>query len=158
MWISKERKPQWDARLGSKNDINKKVENKSRLLKFKKASLASTWNFRTVSSQNNKGKVTGSAEKYGIDIVCIEEHHIFQYSVYIKHHDMEKKWVLLTGSAQKALNHTEIRSVGLLMNSKACKSLNSVQTVSPRIMLASFNGNLEVTISSCPTMFQMRKI
>lgn len=160
MWISKERKSQWDARLASKNDIDKKVENNSRLLKFKKASLVSTLNFRTLSSQNNKEKVTSSAEKYGIDIVCIEEHSIFQYDIYIKHHDMEKKWVLLIGSAQKALNHTRIRSVGLLLNSKAYKSLNSVQTICPRIMLASFNGNLEVTISSCysPTMFQMRKI
>lgn len=54
MWISKERKSQWDARLASKNDIDKKVENNSRLLKFKKASLVSTLNLRTLSSQNNK--------------------------------------------------------------------------------------------------------
>ena len=37
----------------------------------------------------------------------------------------------------------------MLLSPKAYKSLNSVETVSPRIMIASFNRNLAVAIISC---------
>ena len=37
----------------------------------------------------------------------------------------------------------------MLLSPKAYKSLNSVETISPRTMIASFNGNPAVTIISC---------
>ena len=131
-----------------KNTTGKKVDNNSRLLKYKKASLVSTLNCRTLSSQKNIGELIASAEKHGIDIVCIQEHRIFHDDTDIKH-DMKNKWVLLTSLAEKALNNTTIRGVGMLLSPKAYKSLNSVETISPRIMIASFNGNPAVTIISC---------
>ena len=62
---------------------------------------------------------------------------------------MKNNWVLLTSSAEKALNNSTIRGVRMLLSPKAYKSLNSVETNSPRIMIASFNGNPAVTIISC---------
>ena len=94
------------------------------------------------------GELIASAEKHDIDIACSQEHHIFLNGIDIKHHDI-KNWVLLTNSTEKALNNTRIRSVGMLLNLKGYKSLNSVETISLRIMIASIKGNPAVTIIFC---------
>ena len=98
-----------------KNATGKKVENNSRLLKCKKASLVCTLNCRTLSSEKNMGELTVSAKKHGINIVCIQEHRIFHDDIDIKHHDMKNKWVLLTSTTEKALKNTTIRGVGMLL-------------------------------------------
>ena len=62
---------------------------------------------------------------------------------------MKNNWVLLTSSAEKALNNSTVTGVGMLLSTTAYRSLNSVETNSPRIMIASFNRNLAVTMTSC---------
>ena len=62
---------------------------------------------------------------------------------------MKNKWLLLTSSAEKALNNSTVRGVGMLLSPKAYKSLNAVETISPRTMIASFNGDPAVIITSC---------
>ena len=62
---------------------------------------------------------------------------------------MKNKWVLFTSSAEKALNNSTVRGVAILLNQKVYKSLNAVETISPRTMIASFNGDPVVTIISC---------
>ena len=57
--------------------------------------------------------------------------------------------MLLTSSAEKALNNSAVRGVGMLLYQKAYKSLNEVKTISPRTMIASFNADPAVTIISC---------
>ena len=54
---------------------------------------------------------------------------------------MKNNWVLLTSSAEKALSNSTVRGVRMLLCLKAYKSLNFVEIISPRIMIASFNGN-----------------
>ena len=94
------------------------------------------------------GELTASAENHGIDIVCIQEHRIFHDDIDIKHH-MKNKRVMLTSSDEKTLNSTAIRGIGMLLIPKAYKPLNSLETISSRLMIASFNGNHAVTIISC---------
>ena len=62
---------------------------------------------------------------------------------------MKNNWVLPTSSAEKALNNSTVTGVGMLLSTKAYRSLNSVETNSPRIMIASFNRNLAVTMTYC---------
>ena len=57
--------------------------------------------------------------------------------------------MLLTSSAEKALNNSTVRGVGMLLYQKAYKSLNAVKTISPRTTIASFNPDPVVTILSC---------
>ena len=57
--------------------------------------------------------------------------------------------MLLTSSAEKALDNSTVRDVGMLLSPKAYRSLNSVEIISPRIMIALFNGNPAITIISC---------
>ena len=81
--------------------------------------------------------------------ICRNPDYIFHDDIDIKHHDMKNKWVLLTSSAEKALNNSTVRGVGMLLSPKAYKSLNVVETISPRTMIAPFNGDSAVTIISC---------
>ena len=81
-------------------------------------------------------------------MVYIQEHRIFHDDTDIKHYDMKNNLVLLTSSPEKALNNSTVRGVGILLSPKAYKSLNSVETISPRKMISSFDGNPAVTIIS----------
>ena len=54
---------------------------------------------------------------------------------------MKNNWVLLSSSAEKTLSNSTVRGVRMLLSLKAYKSLNFVEIISPRIMIASFNGN-----------------
>ena len=56
---------------------------------------------------------------------------------------------MITSSAEKATNNSTIRGVGLLLSPKAHKALNSVETINPRTLTATFNGNPAVTVISC---------
>ena len=59
---------------------------------------------------------------------------------------MKKGWVMITSSAEKATNSSTIRGVGLLLRPKAHKALNLVETINPRTLIATFNGNPAVTV------------
>ena len=56
--------------------------------------------------------------------------------------------MLLTSSAEKALNNSTVKGVGMLLNQKAYKSLNALETISPTTVIASFNGDPAVTVIS----------
>ena len=120
--------------------------NNDKLLKCKKASFIFSLDCRTISSTKCIGEMTASVEKHYIGVVCIQEHCIFHDDIDINYHDMKNSWVLLTSSAEKALNNSTVR---MLLSPKSYKSLHSVETNSPRIMIASLNGNPAVTIISC---------
>ena len=62
---------------------------------------------------------------------------------------MKNNWVLLTSSAERALNNSTVRAAEMLQSPKAYKSLNLVETISSRIMITSFNGNTAAIIISC---------
>ena len=59
---------------------------------------------------------------------------------------MKKGWVMITSSAEKATNSSTIRGVGLFLRPKAHKALNLVETIDPRTLIATFNGNPAVTV------------
>ena len=110
------------CQAGVEKSTTGKMVNNNKLLKYKKASFISSINCRTISSTKNIGELIASAEKHCIDVVCIQEHRIFHHDTDIKHHDMKNNWVLLTSSAEKALNNSTVRGVGMLLSPKAYKS------------------------------------
>ena len=122
---------------------------RNKLLKCRNTTLISTLNCRTLNDNEKKGELTALAQEHHLDIVCIQEHRIYHEDVDIKFHDMNKGWVLITSSAQKATNNSTIRGVGILLSPNAHKSLNSIETINPRILIATFNGNPATTVISC---------
>ena len=113
--------PSVGYQAGIERNTTGKMVNNNKLLKCRKASFISSLNCRTLSLVKRIGELTASAEKYCIDVICIQEHHIFHDDNDIKH-VMENNWMLLTSSAEKALNNSTVRGVGMLLSPKAYKS------------------------------------
>ena len=67
----------------------------------------------------------------------------------IKYHDTGNGWMLATVSAWKNSVQATVGDVGILIGPKALKSLNSIERIQPRMMVATFNGNPRATIISC---------
>ena len=62
---------------------------------------------------------------------------------------MGKGWTLITSPAEKAENNATIRGVGMLLSPKAYQSLNNIEPISSRILIASFNGNPMTNVICC---------
>ena len=57
--------------------------------------------------------------------------------------------MFVLASAWKNLVNVTIRGVGMLIGPRALKSLNRIEKLQPRMMVATFNGNPSTTIISC---------
>ena len=102
------------ARRAGKQGARSSVENqaeieksdtgsKEQLLKCKRPLLLSTFNVNTLNATTKMGELTSSA-----DIICIQEHRIY-HDESIRHQNMGKGWMLITSSAEKAVNNATVR-------------------------------------------------
>lgn len=119
------------------------------LIKAKRENLITSFNARTLRLDKNKSELTATANAIGIEVVCIQEHRIYHDDVPTKQHNMGKGWKLITGSATKNDSNATVGGVGMLLSPNACKSLINIETINPRLMIATFNGNPQTTIISC---------
>ena len=67
----------------------------------------------------------------------------------MKYHDTGNGWTFVSASASKNSFNDAIVGVGMLVGPRALKSLNSIEKIQPRMMVAMFNGNPSTTIISC---------
>ena len=81
-----------------------------------------------------------------LDIICIQEHR-YLHSENIKYHNAGSGWSFVSESAWKSSVNAAI-GVGIFKGPQAIKSLNSIEKIQPRMMVAAFNGNLITTIIS----------
>ena len=138
--------------LGKPGEVSEKWATgsaKKKLLRCKKVTKVSTFNVQTLSGEKKKGELTAMSEKYQVDVTCIQEHRIYHPEDKIQHHNMEKGWMLITSSAEKGSNNATIRGVGILLSPQAYSTLLHVESVSARIMVATFNGYPKTTIIAC---------
>ena len=109
---------------------------KQKLLECKRTIQIVTFNVRTLNRIRQLSELTASAIDHNIDIICIQEHR-YTHSEDIKYHDTGNGWTLASTSAWK--NATI--GVGMLIGPQALKSLDSIEKIQPRMMVATFNGN-----------------
>ena len=64
-------------------------------------------------------------------------------------YQISRYWTLATVSARKNSVNTTVWRVGILIGPRALKSLNSIERIQPRMMVATFNDNPRATIISC---------
>ena len=88
------------------------------------------------------------AKNHNIDIICIQEHR-YTHSKNIEYHDSGNGLTLATASAWKNSVNATLGGVGMLIGPRALKSLNSIEKIQPRMMVATFNGNCSATMISC---------
>ena len=77
------------------------------------------------------------------------KHRYFHQDVNLKYHEMGKGWKLITASSWKNTSNSTIGGVGILLSPHALKSLLSIEKISPRIVVATFNGNPQFTVIAC---------
>ena len=124
------------------------TELKQKLLKCKRTIQIATFNVRNLNKIGQLPGLTTSAIGHNIDIIRIEEHR-YTHSEDIKYHDSGNGWTLPTASVWKNSVSATIGDVGMLISSRALKSLNSIEKIQPRVMIATFNGNASATIIFC---------
>ena len=130
------------------------LKQKQKLPKCKSTIQIATFNFRTLKRIGQLPELTASAINHNIDIVCIQEHR-YIHSRDIKYHDTGNGWTFVSVYAWENSIKAAIGGVGMLIGPRALKSLNNIEKIQPRMMVATFNGNLNVIIISCdsPTNF-----
>ena len=116
-----------------------------KLLKCKQTLQIATFNVRTLNRIGQLPELIASAVEHKIDIICIQEHR-YTHTEDIKYHETGNGWSLVTVSAWKNSVNATVGGVGLLIGPRALKTLNSIEKIQPRMMAATFNGNLRATI------------
>ena len=140
------------ARLGdasSPKTIQEHQTSKTSLQRCKKSTLISTFNVRTLNTINQLPELVSSAIQLKADVICVQEHRFFHSDVKLKYHDIGKGWWFISASAWKNSINSTIGGVGMLLSPQAYKSLNKIEEIIPRIIIADFNGNPTTTIISC---------
>jgi exonuclease III len=125
------------------------TEPNQRLLKCKRTITISTFNVRTLSKISQISELVASAATYNIDIICIQEHRFFHQDIDLEYHDAGSGWTFISASAWKNSMNSTIGGVGMLLSPLALKSLNSIEKIRPRLIIATFNGNPCTTVISC---------
>ena len=124
------------------------TELNQKLLKCKQTIQIATFSVRTLNEIGQLPELTASAIEHNIDIICIQEHS-YNHSEDIKYHDSGNGWTLATASVWKNSVNATIGGIGMLIWPQALKPLNSIEKIQPRMIVATFNGNLRATIISC---------
>ena len=124
------------------------IELKQKLLKCKRTIQIATFNIRTLNKTGQLPELTDSAIYHNIDIIRIQEHR-YIHGEDIKYHDSGNGWTLAIASAWKNPVNATIGDVGMLIGSQALKSLNSIEKITSRMTVTTFNGNPSATIIFC---------
>ena len=121
---------------------------KQELLKCKRTIQIATFKVRTLNRIGQLPKLTASVIDHNIGIICIQEYR-YIHSEDIKYHDTGNGWTFFSASAWKNSINATIGDVGMLIGPRALKSLNSIEKIQPRIMVATCNSKSSPTIISC---------
>ena len=124
------------------------TELKQTLLKCKQTIQIATFNVRTLNRIGQLPELTASTVEHKIDIICIQEHR-YTHTEDMKYHETGNGWMLVTVSAWKNSVNASVGGVGMLIEPRALKTLNSIERIQPGMMAATFNGNPKATIISC---------
>ena len=117
-----------------------------RLLKCKQTIQIATFNVRTLNRIGQHPELIISRKT--LDITCIQEHR-YTHNEDIKYHDTGNGWTLATVSTWKNSVNAMVGGVEILIGPRALKSLNSIERIQSRMMVATFNSNPRATIISC---------
>ena len=143
---------QQEARVGvqvSASNLEKFATKPTLPCLIRKSTRIATFNVRTLQHDKQINELISSAKKQGIDIICIQEHRFYHEESAIKYHKPGKGWTFITTSAWKNSTNSTIGRVRILLSPKALKSLNSIEKIASRIVIASFSGNPQITVICC---------
>ena len=110
----------------------------------------STFKVRTLQSIKQISELISIAVTYHIDVINVQEHRFYHEDTDLKYHELGNGWPFISASDLKNTGNSTIVGVGMVLSPYATKSLNSIEKITPQILVATFHGNPEPTlISSC---------
>ena len=114
----------------------------SRLPTFKPL-VVSTYNVRTLHQKGKSHQLFMGCNDAGVDIVGIQEHRLITSSPTEGLWSDDKNWALVYSSD----TDQRLGCVGLVISKHIYKRLQSVNSISQRILTATFHGNPQLTIT-----------
>ena len=124
------------------------LKKSQKLLSCTETSSLTTFNACTLTKQISISEFINSVNRHLLDLVCVQEHRIL-HDEPIKHHKISADLTFKTSSATINNANSAVGGVGILVNQHILKSLISVESISSRIMIATFSGNSETTVLCC---------
>ena len=134
---------------GRVNTDNCTSKTSHRLLSCKRAFSISTFNTRTLRKENHLDEIFYSAEEHNLGIVAIQEHRHVHEEEVIKQWNHTPNHTLFTSSALKNQAGAAIHGIGLLMRKDLKDCVEQIESITPRIMVATFAGNPVTTVIAC---------
>ena len=125
-----------------------KLKLKQKLLKCKRTIQIATFNVRTFNRIGQLPELTAFAIDHNINRIFIREHR-YLHSENIKCLDTGNGWTFVPASVWKNSVNAATGRVGMLIGPRALKSLNSIEKIQPKMMVATFNDNPRTNIISC---------
>ena len=117
-------------------------------MKGKKDIFIAAFNVQTLQKEGKIPELIASADSTKHDIICIQEHRFIHEEFPTKEH-IFGSWRLITCSAWKKSVNEATGGTRMLFSPQAYNALISAEMITPRIMIATFNGNPQTTIISC---------
>ena len=121
---------------------------RSKLVSCRNRTFISTFNTRTLNPASRLNELIKNAKDQKIDIIAIQEHRFFHPETDIVYHKIED-YHLATSPCLKNSSNSFVGGVGLLLSPKAMENLSNIEVISPRVIIADFEGNPKTTIISC---------
>ena len=123
------------------------IKQKILMLKSKRAIYISTFNVQTLNRPAKLNELVCNAKKFNISIIVIQEHGLI-HEEPLKHHSLGDKWLLITCSATRNTMNAGIGDVRILLSPHAKLALESIENITERTMIATFNGNPKCIVIS----------
>ena len=121
-----------------------------RLLSCKIDTLVSTFNIRSLNSNEEDWRANRAGRGERNTLVCLQEHRKFHDSGDVQYTDVGKGWILATSSCWRNSVNSYVGELGMLLSASAYNYLeDNVVVVNSRILVADLSGNPATTIICC---------
>ena len=109
--------------------------------------LISTFDVRTLDAMSKKYGITYLADKYQLDVICLQEHRISQSETLWQVNLF--RYTLVISSYTKNSINTSIGEVGFSLYQKVLKYCTSIEKINGRIIKTDLEGNPRTSIICC---------
>lgn len=121
------------------------IQQNACVLSCRQQTVISSYNIRTLGRHGRLDELLECTKTQNIDILAIQEHRLYHPKDVLKYHQAGS-FQFITSSATKNSNNSSVGGVGFLLSSKATNNLLDIETISPRIMVLTLEGNPQMTV------------
>ena len=118
-----------------------------KFIKIKTPFLISTFNVRTLDAMSKKYGITYLADKYQLDVICLQEHRISHSETLLQGNLFRR--TLVTSSCTKNSINASIGVTGFPLSQKVLKCCTSIKKINGHIIKIDLEGNPSTSLICC---------